>query len=191
LLLLLSSGARLNEALSARWENINREHRVWRIPVSNSKSKRMRLIPLNNSAMEVLDSLDTEGTYEHLFVNKQRSEKLGKEVRYTTITKVWDRIRNEAGIPHFRIHDSRHLFCSWLVSSGVPIYTVMSLAGHADVKTTSRYAHLSTKALQDASASASIMIQGAMHGQIQSVSQADLLPSGVLQSDVLDVLPVA
>lgn len=191
LLLLLSTGARLNEALSARWEHINLEHRVWRIPASNSKSKRVRLIPLNDSAMEVLNGLDTEVTYEHLFVNKQRSEKLGKEARYTTITKVWDRIRNEAGIPHFRIHDSRHLFCSWLVSSGVPIYTVMSLAGHADVKTTSRYAHLSTKALQDASASASIMIQGAMHGQIQSVSQADLLPSGVLQSDVLDVLPVA
>lgn len=177
LLLLLSTGARLNEGLSAKWEHINRKHRVWRIPASNSKSKRMRLIPLNNSAMEVLSQLDTEGVYEHLFVNKQRSKKLKKEAPYTTITKVWDRIRKEAGIPHFRIHDSRHLFCSWLVSSGVPIYSVMSLAGHADVKTTQRYAHLSTKALQDASASASVIIQSAMQEQIHSVTQMEFVPS--------------
>ena len=42
LLYLLSTGARLNEALSARWEHINRVHRVWRIPASNSKSNSFR-----------------------------------------------------------------------------------------------------------------------------------------------------
>lgn len=169
-LFLLSTGARLNEALSAQWEHINREHRVWRIPASNSKSKRMRVIPLNDSAMEVLNQLDTEGTYVHLFVNKQRSIEMNKEAAYTTITKVWDRIRNQAGIPHFRIHDCRHLFCSWLVSSGRPIFEVMTLAGHANVKTTQRYCHLSTKTLQDASNSASLIIQGAMQQRVQAVA---------------------
>lgn len=168
LLYLLSTGARLNEALSARWEHINRQHRVWRIPASNSKSKRVRVVPLNDSAMEVLNQLDTEGTYEHLFVNKPRSIEMKKEAPYTTITKVWDRIRNQAGIPYFRIHDCRHLFCSWLVSSGRPIYEVMTLVGHANVKTTQRYAHLSTKTLQDASNSASLIIQGAMESSMQS-----------------------
>ena len=188
LLYLLSTGARLNEALSARWEHINRVHRVWRIPASNSKSKRVRVVPLNDSAMEVLSQLDTEGYFEHLFVNRQRSEKLGKEAPYTTITKVWDRIRNEAGIPHFRIHDARHLFASWLVSSGRPIFEVMTLLGHADVKTTQRYAHLSTKTLQDASNSASAIIRGAMLASVTAVPE---LPSGALQGDVLDVVPVA
>lgn len=169
LLFLLSTGARLNEALSARWEHVNREHRVWRIPASNSKSKRVRVVPLNDSAMEVINQLDTEGIYEHLFVNKQRSAEIKKEAPYTTITKVWDRIRNKAGIPHFRIHDCRHLFCSWLVSSGRPIYEVMTLAGHANVKTTQRYAHLSTKTLQDASNSASVIIQGAMKTKVDEV----------------------
>lgn len=165
LLYLLSTGARLNEALSARWEYINREHRVWRIPASNSKSKRVRLVPLNDSAMEVLNQLDTEGNFEHLFVNKQRSIEMKKEAPYTTITKVWDRIRNHAGIPHFRIHDCRHLFASWLVCSGRPIFEVMTLLGHANVKTTQRYAHLSTKTLQQASNSASLIIQGAMQAR--------------------------
>ncbi len=38
LLFLLSTGARLNEALQARWEYIDIEHRVWRIPSKFSKS---------------------------------------------------------------------------------------------------------------------------------------------------------
>lgn len=181
-LFLLSTGARLNEALSAQWEHINREHRVWRIPASNSKSKRMRVIPLNDSAMEVLNQLDTEGTYVHLFVNKQRSIEMKKEAPYTTITKVWDRIRNQAGIPHFRIHDCRHLFCSWLVSSGRPIYEVMTLVGHANVKTTQRYAHLSTKTLQDASNSASVIIQGAMQQRVQAVVVPALASPSLLEA---------
>ena len=59
---LLSTGARLNEALSATWSQIDRENRVWRISAINSKSKRMRSVPLNDSALEVLAQLETEGS---------------------------------------------------------------------------------------------------------------------------------
>lgn len=41
-LFLLSTGARLSEALQATWSQIDRPTRVWRIPASNSKSKRIR-----------------------------------------------------------------------------------------------------------------------------------------------------
>jgi integrase len=37
-LFLLSTGARLNEALRARWQDIDRSNRAWRIPALNSKS---------------------------------------------------------------------------------------------------------------------------------------------------------
>ena len=46
-LFLLATGARLNEALSAQWDQIDLEKRVWLIPASNSKSKRSRPVPLN------------------------------------------------------------------------------------------------------------------------------------------------
>jgi integrase len=58
---LLSTGARLNEALTATWSQVDRERRVWRIPASNSKSKKIRSVPLNDSAIDVLNQLDTEG----------------------------------------------------------------------------------------------------------------------------------
>jgi len=68
-LFLLSTGARLNEALRARWQDIDRGNRVCRIPALNSKSKRVRPVPLNASAVEVLDRLDSERSHECLFVN--------------------------------------------------------------------------------------------------------------------------
>ena len=155
---LLSTGARLNEALQATWSQIDRERRVWRIPASNSKSKRIRSVPLNDSAIDVLNQLDTEGDFEHLFINKQTGEP------YTTIHKVWGRLRRKAGLTHLRIHDLRHQYASFLVNSGRTLYEVQQILGHSDPSVTQRYAHLSTKSLQDAANSASVIIKGAMQG---------------------------
>ncbi|MBT9461721.1 MAG: site-specific integrase, partial [Rugosibacter sp.] len=152
---LLSTGARLNEALQAKWSQIDQQTRVWRIPASNSKSKRIRSVPLNDSALDVLKQLDTEGSFAHLFVNLQTGES------YTTIHKVWGRLREKAGLPHLRIHDLRHQYASFLVNSGRTIYEVQQILGHSDPKVTQRYSHLSTKTLQDAANSASIIIKGA------------------------------
>jgi len=66
-LFLLSTGARLNEALQARWRQCDRVNHVWRIPASNSKSKKIHSVPLNDAALDILNQLDTEGRYEYLF----------------------------------------------------------------------------------------------------------------------------
>ena len=155
-LYLLSTGARLNEALSARWHDVDDVNRVWRIPASVSKSGKVRAIPLNDSALEIIGQLDTKDQFEHLFINRQT----GKP--YTTIMKVWSRLRLKAGLPHFRIHDLRHQYAIFLVNAGFSLFCVQQVLGHSDPKVTQRYAHLSTKSLQDAANSASIMIRGAM-----------------------------
>ena len=54
----------------------------------------------------------------------------------------------EAGIKDFRFHDLRHDFCSKLVQNGADLYSVAGLAGHKDIKTTQRYAHLSPEKLR-------------------------------------------
>lgn len=153
---LLSTGARLNEALQATWSQIDRQTKVWRIPASNSKSKRIRAVPLNESAFDVLNQLDTEGTFEHLFVNRQTGNP------YTTVHKVWGRLRKKAGVPFLRIHDLRHQYASFLVNSGRTLYEVQQILGHSDPSVTQRYAHLSTKSLQDAANSASDVIRRGM-----------------------------
>lgn len=153
---LLSTGARLNEALQATWSQIDQQTRVWRIPASNSKSKRIRSVPLNDSAFDVLSQLDTEGTFDHLFVNRQTG------LPYTTVHKVWGRLRKKAGLPFLRIHDLRHQYASFLVNGGRTLYEVQQILGHSDPSVTQRYAHLSTKSLQDAANSASVMIRRGM-----------------------------
>ena len=152
---LLSTGARMGEAMQATWEQIDRQNRVWRIPASNSKSKRIRSVPLNDSAIDVLNQLETEGTNESLFI----SPRTGK--RFTNIHKMWERIREAAGLPHLRLHDLRHQYASFLVNSGRTLYEVQQILGHSDPKVTMRYTHLSSKSLQDAANSASVLIKAA------------------------------
>lgn len=157
---LLATGCRLNEALSAHWSHIDTEKRVWRIPASNSKSKRMRPVPLNETALNVIGQLDTKECYQHLFINKKT------EKPYVNIAKVWCKLRSKAGLPHLRLHDLRHQAASNLINSGSSLYIVQQILGHSDPSVTQRYAHLSMKSLNDASDSASAIIKSAMKSEV-------------------------
>ncbi len=57
----------------------------------------------------------------------------------------WQRIRMRAGLPDLRLHDLRHSFASFLVNSGVSLYVVQGLLGHAHARYTQRYAHLTRR----------------------------------------------
>ncbi|KAB2906570.1 MAG: site-specific integrase [Burkholderiaceae bacterium] len=155
LLFLLSTGARLNEAMQAKWEQVDLEKGVWRIPATNSKSKKTRSVPLNDSAKWVLGQLWTQGMHPYLFVNKATNKP------FVTITRAWYRLRAKAGIEGLRIHDLRHSFASFLVNGGRSLYEVQQILGHSDPKVTTRYAHLSVKALQEAANVASVIVRAA------------------------------
>jgi integrase len=150
---LLSTGVRLNEALQAKWSQVDQKNRVWRIPAANSKSKRTRAVPLNDSALDVLNQLTTRDRYENLFVNFQT------QLPYTTISKVWGRLRKKADLNFLRIHDLRHQFASFLVNSGQTLFLVQQILGHSSPSVTQRYAHLSTRSLQEAANTASVAIK--------------------------------
>jgi site-specific recombinase XerD len=75
---------------------------------------------------------------------------------------VWGRLRKKADLNFLRIHDLRHQFASFLVNSGQTLFMVQQILGHSSPAVTQRYAHLSTKSLQEAANTASIMINGAM-----------------------------
>ncbi len=151
LLFLLSTGARANEAMTATWKNISVEGRVWRVDAIRSKSKRTRSIPLNDSALWVLDQLKTQGNSEYLFP----SPVSGKP--FVAVTMQWYRLCKKADVK-IRIHDLRHGFASMLVSGGRSLYEVQQILGHSDPKVTMRYAHLSSKTLQEAANAGSVIV---------------------------------
>jgi len=155
-LFLLSTGCRLNEVLSAKWSDVDLEEEVFTVRASNSKSKRLCVVPLSNSAIEVLSQLETQGKFEYLFIN----HKTGKV--YTTISKEWMRLCKEVGLPHLRLHDLRHQYASFLVSGGRALYELRRKLGHSDPKVAMRHAHLSTKVLRDAVNLGYVRIRGAI-----------------------------
>ncbi len=153
-LFLLSTGCRLNEALSATWGDVDVERRVFTVRATNSKSRKIRSVPLNDAAVDVLAQLDRREDGDPIFVSGRTGE------AFTTIAKQWDRIRKLAGLPKLRLHDLRHQFASFLVNDGRTLYEVQAILGHSSSKVTERYSHLSTKTLQQAAASASGKLMG-------------------------------
>jgi integrase len=154
-LFLLSTGARLNEALTATWEQIDLNEKVWRIPATNSKSKKLRAIPLNSAAVEVLAEVMPDDLQGWVFINAKTGTRL------KTLHCAWSTIRDAANLPFLRIHDLRHSFASLMVNSGRSLYEVQQLLGHSRPQVTTRYAHLSAGSLMTASESASDRIRAA------------------------------
>ena len=76
----------------------------------------------------------------------------------------WQKLRGLAGLDDVRIHDCRHTFASHAVMSGLDLYTVGRLLGHADVASTERYAHLADEHGREAAGRISGIVSKAMTG---------------------------
>ena len=63
--------------------------------------------------------------------------------------KGFEAALEKAGVPRIRIHDMRHSFVSNLLMQGVDVKAAKELAGHRDIQTTMKYAHLAPGHLKD------------------------------------------
>ncbi len=139
IMLLLLTGARRNEITQARWEEIDWSGNTLLVPVS--KSGRARRIALNAPAMALLRSLRHAGGSPYIFPSPITHRPSA------SLHFPWHRIRCRAGLRDVRLHDLRHSFASFLVNSGVSLYVVQGLLGHANARATQRYAHLMPETL--------------------------------------------
>jgi integrase len=64
------------------------------------------------------------------------------------VRRVWEDVCKTAELESLRLHDLRHSFASYLVSSGLNLPIVGALLGHSQAQTTMRYAHLVDSALR-------------------------------------------
>lgn len=152
LMFLLSTGSRLSETLTATRDQFDLEKGLWTIPASTAKSKKSSTIPLNDSALYVLGEASKMHKFDAIFANPAT----GKP--FTTITRVWYRLRKLAGISKMRIHATRHQFADMVVSSGRSLYAVQVLLRHSDPRVSQRYAKLSMHTLKEAANTASLFV---------------------------------
>lgn len=137
--LLLMTGARKRELLDACWGHFDLERRSWRIPTS--KSGKARHVPLSATVMEILNQLPRWEGCPYVVPNPKT------KMPFRSVFSSWDIARKEAGMPELRMHDLRHSMASNMVNSGRSIYEVSKVLGHAQLKTTQRYSHLSQETL--------------------------------------------
>lgn len=140
--LLLLTGARKMELLRAKWADIDLERRAWHIP--ETKTGVPRYVPLSSDAVAVIRGLRRWQKCPWLIPNIETREP------YTDLKRPWDTARGKAGLPDLRLHDLRHSAASFLVNSGVDLYAVGKILGHADHQSTMRYAHLANDTLMSA-----------------------------------------
>lgn len=137
--LLLLTGARLRELLDAKWENVDVERRSWLIPTS--KTGKPRHVPLSKAALAIIEALPRFKDCPWLVPNPDTLKP------YVSIKHGWQRAIKVAKLPGLRIHDLRHSAASFMVNSGVDLFAVGKVLGHASYQSTQRYAHLANDTL--------------------------------------------
>jgi integrase len=159
--LLMLTGSRFSEVLSATWEEFDLTRGVWTKPSHHTKQKKVEHVPLNVPAVQLLESMAPLNPRGPLFIGRD-----GKS-RRVSLKRPWIQACRAAGLveeytvegksgpltryrPTCRPHDLRHNFIAHLVSNGVSLYVAGRLAGHTQIATTQRYAHLQDGALRQA-----------------------------------------
>lgn len=131
--LLLFTGARVSEILTAEWSWVDLEKGTIRLPDSKTGRK---TVYLNAPALEVLNDLPQVKDNPFVIVGDVDKAHL------VNIQKPWRTIRKTAGLDDVRLHDLRHTFASVGVEGGASLVMVGALLGHTQPQTTKRYAHL-------------------------------------------------
>ncbi len=168
--LLILTGARSGEAMSATWDQFDLEEGVWTKPGSTTKQKTLHRVPLSAPARQLLIGIKeaaeaaakARGKDMSAYAFPGRGSEHRREIKY-----AWAEACIAAGIvtvqtvkgprgervevkPSARIHDLRHTYASLLASSGKSLPIIGALLGHTQPSTTARYSHLMDDPLREA-----------------------------------------
>uniref|UniRef100_UPI0035692ADC tyrosine-type recombinase/integrase n=1 Tax=Sneathiella sp. TaxID=1964365 RepID=UPI0035692ADC len=160
--LLVLTGARKGEIESVRWSEVDWQYCYLRLSDSKTGQK---LVMLNGAALEVLKAVPRQNASGFVFPATR------SEGYYAGTSKVWRRIRHDAGLAGVRLHDLRHSFASMAVSGGASLPVIGALLGHRDDSTTARYAHLANDPVRQVSNQIGAALHRAMKSEENGEAQ--------------------
>lgn len=151
--LLLLTGCRLGEIQSLKWEYVDTETGVLRLPDSKTGAK---IVPVGQAVLDYLKTIPKVANNPYVITGQVEGEHL------TDMQKPWRRLRKRADLDGLRIHDLRHSFASDALQLGQDLTMIGKLLGHSQVQTTARYAHLKTAPIRHAADTVSGAIAAAL-----------------------------
>jgi integrase len=150
--LLMLTGARKGETMTATWDQFDLTAAVWTKPATATKQKRLHRVPLSDEAVALLRRMRAKNPTDALFVSGRNGKPHTRDGANQTLKVYWLEVRRAAGMTDVRLHDLRHSFASLLINNGMSLAVVGGLLGHASPQITSRYAHLADATLRQAAA---------------------------------------
>lgn len=147
--LLLLTGARKSEILGLRWNEVDFAHGLLSLPPERTKAggrTGQRHIALSPQALALLTDRRNDIERHNVFVFPSTRG----PAHIVGLRKPFLQVCDAAGVTGLRIHDLRHTFASLAVGAGESLVVVGKLLGHANTRTTDRYAHLANGPLQRA-----------------------------------------
>ncbi|MCK9545015.1 MAG: site-specific integrase, partial [Novosphingobium sp.] len=133
--LILLTGCRPSEILSLRHDDMR--GRILRIADSKTGP---RTVELSAVAQAVFASVEQRPGSHWLFPSPRNP----RRHRATLHSFRDNQLLPQAGIAHLRRHDLRHTFASYAAMNGENAPAVMKMLGHASIRATDRYMHLSS-----------------------------------------------
>ncbi len=162
--LLALTGCRVSEILSLRWEHVDLDRGVLRLPDSKTGSKVVHLAP---PALAVLSALPCEPETHAYVIRGARAEQ-----PLSALRGPWGRLRARAKLDGVRLHDLRHTAASVAVAAGLSLPIIGKMLGHTQAATTERYAHLAADPVRAAAAT----VAGTIDAAMRRAPSAEVLP---------------
>ena len=135
--LAIETGARLQELVLSTWREVNIEGGFWTIPKAHTKSKKERVVPLTTGA---------DAAFKEL---AKIADPANARVFHTlkspgSVSCIFHRRTQEAGLIDFRFHDLRHEAISRFVleQRNFSVYEIMQMVGHSSPAMLVRYSNL-------------------------------------------------
>ena len=134
--LILVTGQRKGEVVSARWEEMDLATGWWTIPGEKAKNGLPHRVPLSPLALELLKSIrKLSADSEFLFP----SDRGNKAIRHDAVSKAVRRDEATLEVDHFTPHDLRRTAASQMASAGTPRLVISKILNHVDKGVTATY----------------------------------------------------
>lgn len=125
-------GARRNEALALRWQDVDFERGQVTIGATgDTKNRSARTVNFNPKLRAHLEDMASRlaPDLQWVFPSPQRGD---KDIPAKTFRESLNLVRERAKMPTFNFHDCRHHFVSMCVMSGIDFMTIAAWVGHKD-----------------------------------------------------------